>query len=69
MSLHVTSLAIDPTSGGKCGNILGGKMVFFAVNDMFFHELVQLMKIVERNGRVTMMFRYGSKKNRNGMTM
>ena len=47
VSLHVSGLAINPATGGNRGNVLGRKVILFTMNDVFLHELVQLVKVEE----------------------
>ena len=56
VSLHVSGLGINPATGHNRGNVLRRKVILFAVNDMFLHELVQLVKVEEGNHWVTMVF-------------
>jgi len=52
---HVTSLHVDPTTRDNRRNVLQRKVVLLAVDDMFLHELVQLVKVKEGHHGVAVM--------------
>mgnify|MGYP005853479097 CR=1 FL=1 len=55
MSRHVTSLRVNPATGDNRRNVLQRKVVLLAVDNMFLHELVQLVEVVEGDHRITMI--------------
>ena len=47
MGSHVASLGVNPASRDDGRNVLRRKVVLLAVDDVIFHELVQLVKVKE----------------------
>ena len=55
MGSHVASLGVNPASRDDGRNVLRRKVVLLAVDDVIFHELVQLVKVKEGDHGVKMV--------------
>lgn len=53
MSLHVARLRINPATRSDGGNVLHREVILLTMNDVFLHELVQLVKVEKRDHGVT----------------
>ena len=52
---HFTGLSIDPAARDDGSKVLRREVVLFAVDDVFLHELVQLVKIEKGNHGVSVV--------------